>query len=368
MLSVFGNTFDESDLNAMKEVMDSHLVGMGDKTKAFEAAFAKKIGFKYGIGTNSCTNAFWIILTALNIGEKDHVLIPNIHFFGVRNILDLLKIQWTAIDTQKDIPNLSIESIRDQVLPETKAIIFLEYGGYPVDIKSIKDYLASIKRTDIKLILDAANSPFTIKDGSYTALNYDIAAYSFDMNKILVTGDGGMILTDDPEVAIRCKSLSYYGISDLHKSGFEKSKSSDVWWEVDISTPSLKLPMNNLTAALGINQLSKVESFLNRRAEIAQFYRKELDGVVTLPQQPENVKNNTYLFWLLTKKELRNKLAKHLKDDNIYCTVKYQPLSTKAPTSNAFHFYESALCIPMHQNLTNDNLQHIVTSIQRFYA
>jgi len=370
MISVFGNSFDDADVEAMKRVMDSHLVGMGDITKQFEQAFAQKIGFQYGIGTNSCTNSFWIILKALGFTQTDHVLIPNIHFFGVRNVLDLLGIQWTPVDTNYPIPNLTVESLQEQIRPETRAIIFLEYGGYPVDIQSIKSYLISIHRQDILLILDAANSPFTQQEGKYTALDYDIVAYSFDMNKIIVTGDGGMILTNNQILAEKLKSLSYYGISDLHKSGFNKSKEVDVWWEIDVAIPSLKLPMNNLTAALGLSQLAKVDAFLAKRTEIVAYYQEHLQTIsaIRLPSIIPSTRNNVYLFWVLTQKGERNSLAKTLKQANIYTTVKYQPLVKEANTPKAYQFYESSLCIPLNQNLTIEEVDYIVATIKRFYG
>jgi len=371
MISVFGNSFDDKDVAALKEVLDSHLVGMGAVTEKFEQEFAKKIGFAHGIATNSCTNSFWLIFKALGLGPKDQVIIPNIHFFGVKNVLDLFQVQTVIVDVDSQVPNLNLTTLKKHLHLETKAIIFLEYGGYPLDLKSIKNYLHKIGRTDIKLILDAANSPFTKFNGKYTALDYDIAAYSFDMNKILVVGDGGMILAHDPELAQKLKSLSYYGIKDLHASGFAKSKEKDVWWELEIGEPSLKLPMNNLNAALGLSQLAKIEEFLSKRLQVVKQYRKGLQCLnqyLDLPPENDEVENDVYLFWLrLRDSRKRNPLAKHLLTNGIYNTVKYQPLDPQAKTPHALDFYQRSLCLPLNQNLNSETVAYIIKQLKNFF-
>lgn len=369
MLSVFGNNFDQDDLDGMEEVMSSHLVGMGKVTQQFEKEFAAKIGFPYAIATNSCTNAFYLICKALKLSRTDQVIVPNIHFFGIKNVLNLFNVDIVISDVSETTPNLTLANIKDKITPYTRAIIFLEYGGHPLNIIEIKDYLASIYRNDICLILDAANSPFTKFNNRYTVLDYDIAAYSFDLNKILVTGDGGMLLVKDYYLAEKLKSLSYYGIADLHKSGFEKSKTSPHWWEVDITTPSLKLAMNNLNASLGLTQLRKIETNLQQRKDLLKYYLLKLQnlsarGYITLPMQDSLVENNVYLFWIRVNN--RDVLAKYLLDKGIYTTVKYQPLDVSAETPNAFNFYQSSLCLPFNQNITHQDVDYVVEQITIF--
>ncbi|MEI8339000.1 MAG: DegT/DnrJ/EryC1/StrS family aminotransferase, partial [bacterium] len=194
MISVFGNSFDNQLAVKLQPVFDSHMVGHGAEVVRFESAFSACIGFEGGVATNSCTNAFWILLKALGLRSNDEVLIPGTHFFGIKNVLEILKIKYRVVDVDATIPNASLESIKGNITKNTKVIIGLEYGGYPFAIKELKKHLNKIKRNDIILVLDAANSPFTKQHRKYTANQYDYALYSFDMNKILVTGEGGMIL------------------------------------------------------------------------------------------------------------------------------------------------------------------------------
>jgi dTDP-4-amino-4,6-dideoxygalactose transaminase len=374
IISVFGNSFDQSDFKGVETVLKSHFVGVGEVTARFEEEFKKKIGFKYATAVSSCTNGFWLLLRALNLKPRDEVIIPNIHFFGIKNVLELLHIKYKIVDVGVSVPNVTFEEIRDTITENTSAIIFLEYGGYPVlEMDKIKQYLIDTGRKDILLILDASNSPFTKYKGTCSALNYDYALYSFDMNKILVTGDGGMVLSNNEYVINKIKSFSYYGITDSTRTGFDKSKTSGRWWEIESMVPGLKLDMNNIAASLGLAQLNKIEKILEMRVRVSDDYRRLLRPLVAkrlidLPPEYEAVENNAYFFWLvLTDEQARDNLASFLLKHNIYVTVKYQPLDKEAKTPRTFQFYSRALNIPLHQNITKAQQKYIIKNIYRFF-
>jgi len=374
IISVFGNSFDQSDFRGVETVLKSHFVGVGEVTARFEEEFKKKIGFKYASAVSSCTNGFWLLLKALDLRPQDELIIPNIHFFGIKNVLELLSIKYKIVDVGVSVPNVTFEEIRDNVTENTKAIIFLEYGGYPVlEMDKIKQYLMDSGRKDILLILDAANSPFTKYKDAYSALNYDYALYSFDMNKILVTGDGGMVLSDNEYVLNKIKSFSYYGVADSIKTSFDKSKIGDKWWNIESTVPGLKLRMNNIAASLGRSQLNKIEKILKKREQVSNNYYKALKplavaGLIELPPENKAVENNAYFFWLLAADEqTRDNLARFLLKNNIYTTVKYKPLNKNAKTPAAFQFYSRALNIPLHQNIMQEQQKYIIKKIYGFF-
>jgi dTDP-4-amino-4,6-dideoxygalactose transaminase len=193
------------------------------------------------------------------------------------------------------------------------------------------------------------------------------------MNKLLVTGEGGMVLSDNEEVLKKVKSLSYYGIADSSTTGFDKSGSGGIWWEIKTSVPSLKLNMNNIAASLGLTQLKKMDGIMQKRGKVADNYYSALRplesrGLLQLPPEYPEVENNVYLFWLFVKDEAtRNQLAKFLLASNIYSTVKYQPLDKRAETPMAFRFYRRALNIPFNQNLTQTQQKYIIKKIKEFF-
>ncbi len=358
----FGNSFNGKEIELIKSVLDSHLVGTGNVVSEFEEKFSQKIGFKFGVATNSCTNTFWLLFRALKLSENDEVILPNIHFFAIQNVLKLLNIKHSVVDVELGITNILLDDLKKKLTSNTKAIIFLEYSRYPLDIKSIKTYLLEIGRDDIYLILDAANSPFTQINGQYTATNYDFALYSFDMNKMLVTGDGGLLLSNNEEMVNKVRNLAYYGILDIEKSGYKKSKTSNQWWDVETTVPSLKMTMNNIAAAIGLAQLSKIDAILEKRHQIKDHYYQQLPNEILPPATKSQ--GNVYLLWIFV--ENRNQLAVHLLKKGIYTTVKYPPLDKNANTPNAFAFYEKCLCLPINQNLTNNNIKAITKNIDAF--
>lgn len=376
LIPVFGNSFSKIDRGGLASVLHSHLVGPGKVVEEFEDRFKNLIGFKLASATNSCTNAFWLLLRALQLKPRDEVIIPNIHFFGVKNVFELLGIKYRIVDVGEEVPNITFDAIKKSMNKNTKAIIFLEYGGYPVeDVDKIKKYLSSLGRRDVKLILDASNSPLTKFKGKFSALEYDFALYSFDMNKIIVTGDGGMILSNNSEVMARVKGLVYHGISDGDKTGFDKSKAGDnLWWEIRQTTPSLMLSMNNLAASLGVSQLDQVEEILEKRRLVRRRYLEKLSflvskKMVSLPPESPRVENNLFFFWImLGGEEVRDKLARFLLGKGIYTTVKYQPLDEASKTPNSLSFYKQSLCLPLNQNLSVIELDYIIEKISDFLS
>lgn len=373
MISVFGNEFFDYDVEGVKEVLDSHIVGFGAKVTEFETRFKNHIGFKYAVGTNSCTNAFWLLFRALNLSKTDEVIIPSIYFFGVENVLKMLNVKYKIVDVDQGTPNVSLESLKMAITKKTKVILFLEYGGYPLDIKKIKRYFKEQGRSDILLILDAANSPFTKLNNSYTARDYHFALYSFDMNKILVAGEGGMILTNNKVIAEKCRSLSYYGILETKKSSFSKSKEGGEWWRVGRIDPSIKLAMNNISASLAFTQLVQIEGNLERRKIAKDLYIEKLkklidDGYVSIPEQDPKTENDVYLFWIILKnKATRDELANYLLKKKVYSTVKYEPIGTKKATPKAWKFFETSLCIPLNQRINHVYVDYIVSQMLGFF-
>jgi len=372
-VSVFGNRFTEVDIAGVAGVLKSHLVGAGAKTVEFERRFRERIGFKHAVATNSATSAFWLLIRALGFGADDEVILPNIHFHGLATTLDLLGVPYAICDVSPSVPNLMVENVQGRINKKTRAIIFLDYGGFPAPGREVKHYLAGIGRKDVKLILDAANSQFTKVDGAYAARQHDFAFYSFDMNKILVTGDGGMVLSDDREVIERVRSLAYYGIKERHKSGFDKARHGATrWWKFTVEEPSLNMVMNNIAASLGLTQLDQVDEWLGKRKHLKEFYLNRFvplaaRGLLSLPRASVNVENDLFFFWVKAPTEaVRDGLAKFLLKKGIYTTVKYQPLDASADTPNAHDFWRRALCLPFHQNIEPVVAEAIVSRVYEY--
>jgi dTDP-4-amino-4,6-dideoxygalactose transaminase len=190
--------------------------------------------------------------------------------------------------------------------------------------------------------------------------------------KILVAGDGGMIYCKDAEIVQRAEEQLYLGLRNA--SGY----SSDVqgkWWEFEVACYGRRAIMNDIASAIGLEQLKKLPKFVSLRKEIHEFYDSGLSDVDWLripPQIPSYAESSYYFYWIQMQPEIRNHLAKYLRDIGVYTTFRYYPLHwveyyrscTSLP--NAEKAAETTLCIPLHQSLSKSDQQLVVSSIREF--
>lgn len=196
------------------------------------------------------------------------------------------------------------------------------------------------------------------------------------MNKIVVTGDGGMALTDDGAVSARVRRLAFHGLEGEALSGFERARRGDgdgrMWWAERVGEPGLNLLMNDVAASLGLTQLAKVERFLARRQAVRDVYLERLApraeaGTVELPSTSPRVSGDLYMFWIkLTDRATRDALARSLRAGGVYTSVKYQPIDASADTPNAHDFWARALCLPLHQNLEPVYADYVMSRVVEF--
>ena len=373
LISLFGNSFDQSDIDGVARVLESHRVGPGAKATQLERHVCQFLGFGHAVATSTATSAFWLLARALGLDGSTEVIVPNVHFYGVTNALRLLGVPYRVADVGPGVPNLTPETMAACLTPRTKAIVALDYGGWPADVPGMRRALTAAGRPDVRLIGDAANSLFTCVNGKPWPRSYDHALLSFDMNKIVVTGDGGMVLTDDAALRERIRRLAYHGIEDEYVTGFERalhgSGAGSMWWEERIGEPGLNLRMNDVAASLGLTQFAKAEGFLAKRQAVREVYRDRLEplakaGTVELSPTSPLVSGDLYLFWIkLADRATRDALARSLLERGVYTSVKYQPLDASAPTPNAHDFWARALCLPLHQNLEPQFADFVISQI-----
>ena len=357
-------------------MLESHLVGAGAKARELERRFARLLGFRHAVATSTATSAFWLLFRALDLDGSTEIIMPNIHFYGVTNALRLLGVPYRVADVGPGVPNITPEDMVACLTPRTRAVVVLDYGGWPADVPGMRRALAAAGRSDVLLIADAANSLFTRVEGEYWAHRYDHAVLSFDMNKIVVTGDGGMVLTDDATVGERVRRIAFHGIEGEAVTGFERARRGAVggpmWWEARIGEPGLNLLMNDIAASLGLTQLAKAEGFLDERQAVRDVYLERLaplakDGTVELPPTSPVVSGDLYLFWIrLADRITRDALARFLLGRGVYTSVKYQPVDASAVTPNAHDFWARALCLPLHQNLKPVFADYVMSQLAEF--
>jgi aminotransferase len=368
MINVFQPSLDDKELGALKEVFESNWVGRGSKTDNFIERLSNKINkpSKFMTTTTCCTEGVFQIMDLLDIQKGDEVVLPSISFNGVANAIVYKNATPVFCDVDKHTLNPTVEDIEKKITPKTKVVIVIHYAGVPCDIDNIAKLC---KERDIVLVEDNANSPFSKYNNQNTGTFGDFGVWSFDAMKVMTTGDGGLIYSKNEDYIDKLNKLIYLG---LETSSGLSSTIDKKWWQFEVSVPGRRSIMNDITSAIGIEQLKKVDGFIQRRKEIHNIYNSELDGIdwITTPTIKDEVKSSYFMYHIQLKE--RDELAKYLRLNEIYTTFRYYPLhwvefyKSKENLSNTDYAASHTLCIPAHQSLTNLNLEKIISSIKEF--
>lgn len=362
MIQVFSNSLGEEELQAIKPVFKSKWIGYGNETKQFEKELSDKFDCPTLV-TDSCTSALYMSMKMLNIKKGDEVIIPSIHFIGASNAIIDSGAKPVFADVDLKYLNILPEEIKRLRNENTKAVMLLHYGGHPCDMDKIYKYSKGLK-----IIEDSANSPFSKYKGKNCGTLGDIGCFSFDAMKILCMGNGGAISMK--ELYNKALEYRYFGIKN-RQSGFDSIKDKKRWWETELNCTSNRNMGCDILSAIGRAQLRKVDKFINRRKEIWGRYQGELPNWIEKPPEPlSETESSYYFYWIKSNK--RDRLAQHLVDNGIYCTFKYPPLhlinyyNSNAKLPNSELLNETTLNIPLHQNLSNDDVTKIVKTIKSF--
>ena len=360
-IQMFSNSLGEEELQAVKKVFESKWLGAGPETAAFEKEFAEKVGAKYALTTNSCTSALFISMKVLDIGPGDEVIIPTIHFVGAANAIIDCGATPVFADVDPNYLNITAAEIERLRAKNTRAVMLLHYGGHSCDMDAIKDAAAGLY-----IIEDSANSILSTYKGKYCGTLGDIGCYSFDPMKMLVTGDGGMMTFNRESLYQKAKLHRYLGIVD-QSSGLEAIKAgNDNWWEFDVACSAGRHVSNDISSAIGRVQLKKLDGFIARRKEIWDMYQDDTSGAFPItPPEPYPLSTSSYyLYWI--RSENRTEIAKKLFENGIYTTFRYFPLhmvkkyrsGERLPVAEEIN--KIALNLPLHQNLTNEEVEKII--------
>ena len=369
MINIYQPSLGQEELDAIERVFKSNWLGKGKLTEKFVETFSLKLkshpnNFKT---ICSCTEGLFQSMNILEIEEGDEVILPSISFIGAANAIVSRGAKPIFCDVDSRTLNVSADDIEKNITKKTKAVIILHYAGVPCDMDEIVDLC---DKHNIKLIEDNANSPISKYNNQFTGTIGDIGLWSFDAMKILVMGDGGLVYCKDLELAKRLDYEAYLGLKSA--SGFSNSIDTK-WWEFDIELPGRRVIINDVTAAIGLEQLKKLDAFISRRKEIHTMYNNALKHMdwIDVPQEiPANKESSYYMYHIQTDK--RDDLARHLKDNGVYTSFRYYPLhkvkyyDDGLSLKNTEEVMDRTLCLPLHQSLTDDEVNYICDQIYNF--
>ena len=261
--------YGPEEMNAVREVLDSRWLTMGGVTERFERAFADYLGVRHAIAVSNATVALHLANLGLGIGPGDEVIVPSLTFVATANA-----VQYTgATPVFSDITGeadlcVSPESVRSKITAKTRAITVMHFGGHVCDMRAIR---ALADEHGLVVIEDAAHAPGAELDGGKAGTWGDIACFSFFSNKNLVTGEGGMIVTDRQDLADRIRLLRSHGMTSVTWDRHEGRAHS-----YDVVALGFNYRIDELRSALGLVQLGKLETNNASRRSRTEYYRSEL--------------------------------------------------------------------------------------------
>lgn len=358
MIRIASPVIDEEEIKAVEEVLKSGILAQGPKVKEFEEKIAEYVGVKHAIATSSGTTALHTALLAIGIKREDEVITTPFTFVATANSILYCGAKPVFVDVDERTFNIDPTKFEEKITKRTKAVLPVHLYGQPADVKGL---LKICKEHNLFLIEDAAQALGAEFESKKVGSFGNCGIFSFYPTKNITTGEGGMIVTNDEEIAERCRKIRNHGEYQRYFVDFL----------------GYNYRMTEIAAAIGLAQFGKLEKFIKKRIRNAKFLTKHLRNIKEI-EVPFVAKNVRHVFNQYTiKAEERDKLKEFLEKKGIQTSIYYprpihkQILYQKIGYKDFLPIAESlsmkVLSLPIHPKLKKEELRFIVDSIKSFY-
>jgi dTDP-4-amino-4,6-dideoxygalactose transaminase len=366
----------DEEIAAVTEALRSGWVTTGPKTKQFEQAFTDMLGGGdlQSLAVNSATAGLHLALEALGIGPGDEVIVPTLTFTATAEVARYLGADAVLVDIDPVTLNIDVERIRSAITPRTKAIMPVHYGGLACDMPAI---LTLAREHGLKVVEDAAHAlPTTCGRQLVGTLGSDATVFSFYANKTITTGEGGMVVTRDAEVAKRMRVMRLHG---MNRDAFDRFVSKTPAWYYEVVAPGFKYNLTDIASALGLVQLKRLPAFAERRDLLAARYHERLKGLpLLLPAAaPAGDRHAWHLYVIRLAagaRVSRDELITALSERGIGTSVHYVPLHrhpywrdryglTPSMFPRADAAYQSMVSIPLFTAMSDEAQDRVIDAL-----
>jgi len=365
----------EEEIAAVVNTLKTVWITTGPREREFAEKFAAYAGAKHAVAVNSCTSALHISVAAAGAGPGDQVITTPLTFAATVFAITHNGAEPVFADIKEDTYNIDSRAIEGKITESTKALLPVHYGGNPADMDAIME---TAGRHGLKVIEDAAHAAGAGYGGRKIGSIADMTCFSFHAVKNMTCIEGGAVTTDNPETARALKELSYFGIN---ADAYSREK-SDRPWHYDVVRDGLKCNMPDVSAAVGLVQLQKLDEFNNRRRELAGAYNEAFSGMdeIILPSLTPGAESSHHLYVIRIKEGAlrvdRDRVLAALRAENILATVHYTPIyshpyfsSTLGVEAEEFPVCErvarSIITLPLFPKMTDEDLQTVVDAVTR---
>ncbi len=357
--------FGSEELEEIEEVLDSGWVSQGPKTKEFEDAFAKYVGAKYAVAVTNCTAALHLSLLGIGISKGDEVLVADFTHPATGHSVLYCGAKPIFIDVDPKTYNIDPGLIEEKITEKTKAIIPVHTFGQPADMDPIMEIASDY---GLRVIEDAACAHGAKYKGNFAGTIGDTGCFSFHARKGMTTGEGGMVVTDNKELAEEIRSLSVYGTV----SAWDREK-SDKFIIPEFVKLGYNYKMSDISAAVGIVQLRRLDKLIEKKRTLARYWNEKLQEIefIEPPYCSEDVRHVYQSYVALVDKRInRNKLIERLRKEGIQTQIgtyacHVQPVyKSEQKCPNSLDIFNRSLALPMYYKLKEEDIDIAVAHLK----
>jgi dTDP-4-amino-4,6-dideoxygalactose transaminase len=370
-IPLFDLNFDEKEEQAVLETIQSKWISTGPKTVAFEERFASMLNAKHAVALSNCTVSLHLALKLAGVQSGDEVICPSLTFVATVNSIRYVDAVPVFADvTSYENPTIDPEDIRRKITSKTKAIMVMHYGGFACDMDKI---MQIARENNLKVIEDACHGPLSEYKGKKLGTIGDVGCFSFFSNKNISTGEGGMLITNNDEYASRTKLLRSHGMTTM---SYERAKGHSTAY--DVVELGYNYRMDDIHSSIGLVQLDKIETDLNKRTEVRKLYVKllsEIPGII-IPFRDYSEFSSNYILPIVLKDgnaEKRDQIRAALAEAGIQTSMHYPAVHrfsiykefySELPVTD--YLVNNLITLPMYSKLTKEQVHYICNTLKKF--
>ncbi len=371
---------EQEEIDGVVQVLKSGWLSTGPKTQEFEERFKDYIGVRNALALNSCTAGMELSLIVARIGQGDEVITTSMTFAATSNVIVHCGAVPVFADINGNTLNIDPSDIEHRITPRTRAIMPVHYAGQPCEMDEISDIA---RRHGLVILEDAAHAMGAEYRGQKVGSIGDATSFSFHVHKNLTTGEGGMITTDNDEWADRIRIMRLHG---MDRDAWRRVSQDRVHY--DVVFPGYKYNMADIQAAMGLTQLSKLESYIRTRQKYAEIYTEAFQRVpqISVLQRIDGIRHAENMYVIMLKLDSltidRDEFIRCLRAENIFPSVHYRAVHLHPYYMETFGYKQGdypvaedvsdrVLTLPFSPKLTEDDVQDVITSVKKianYYA